>query len=185
VDAELLAKARRAGDRLTEAEHAADVARTDFHQAVRRLHLSGASLRELAAALAISHQRVHQIVESAGGARRWTVRGDLAGDLACSFCARAQRHVQTLIAGPGVFICDRCVARADAAIAAGDPDAVGPLRAVPQEADGRCSFCGKHRRRVSGLAITAGSPAHKADANVAICAECLALCGDIHAERLA
>jgi hypothetical protein len=38
------------------------------HRAVRRLHLSGASLRELGAALHLSHQRVHQIVESARGA---------------------------------------------------------------------------------------------------------------------
>jgi len=27
----------------------------------------------------------------------------------CSFCAKAQTEVKTLIAGPGVFICDECV----------------------------------------------------------------------------
>jgi hypothetical protein len=27
----------------------------------------------------------------------------------CSFCAKAQAEVKTLIAGPGVFICDECV----------------------------------------------------------------------------
>jgi ClpX C4-type zinc finger len=27
----------------------------------------------------------------------------------CSFCAKSQREVRTLVAGPGVFICDECV----------------------------------------------------------------------------
>ena len=27
----------------------------------------------------------------------------------CSFCGKAQTEVQTLVAGPGVFICDECV----------------------------------------------------------------------------
>ena len=27
----------------------------------------------------------------------------------CSFCGRTQREVKTLIAGPGVYICDECV----------------------------------------------------------------------------
>ena len=58
-------------ERLIDAERDAETARADFHRAVRRLHLHGASLRELAASLGLSHQRVHQIVESAGGSRRW------------------------------------------------------------------------------------------------------------------
>lgn len=29
--------------------------------------------------------------------------------LVCSFCRKTQREVATLIAGPGVFICDECV----------------------------------------------------------------------------
>jgi len=32
------------------------------------------------------------------------------GDLRCSFCGKSQREVRKLIAGPGVYICDRCVA---------------------------------------------------------------------------
>src|SRR5262245_35484775 len=27
----------------------------------------------------------------------------------CSFCGKAQTEVKTLVAGPGVFICDECV----------------------------------------------------------------------------
>jgi hypothetical protein len=77
MDEKLLAAARQAQEQLVEADHAAEVAKAQFHRAVRRLHLSGASLRELAAALNLSHQRVHQIVETAGGARRWGRRGRL------------------------------------------------------------------------------------------------------------
>ena len=71
MDETLLAEARQAQERLIDAERDADVARAEFHRAVRRLHLHGASLRELASGLGLSHQRVHQIVESAGGSRRW------------------------------------------------------------------------------------------------------------------
>ena len=31
------------------------------------------------------------------------------GSLRCSFCGRPKDNVQRLIAGPGVYICDRCV----------------------------------------------------------------------------
>jgi hypothetical protein len=74
VDDELLAEAKRARARLIDAERDVEVARAEFHRAVRRLHLHGASLRELALGLGLSHQRVHQIVESAGGSRRWLRR---------------------------------------------------------------------------------------------------------------
>jgi ATP-dependent Clp protease ATP-binding subunit ClpX len=30
--------------------------------------------------------------------------------LLCSFCGKSQTHVEKLIAGPGVYICDGCVA---------------------------------------------------------------------------
>ena len=70
----LLVEARQAQERLIDAERDVDVARAEFHRAVRRLHLHGSSLRELAAGLGLSHQRVHQIVEEAGGSRRW-IRG--------------------------------------------------------------------------------------------------------------
>ena len=35
----------------------------------------------------------------------------------CSFCGKAQTEVKTLIAGPGVFICDECVELCQAYIA--------------------------------------------------------------------
>ncbi len=51
MDEKLLAEARHAQERLINAKRDADVARADFHRAVRRLHLHGSSLRELAAEL--------------------------------------------------------------------------------------------------------------------------------------
>lgn len=186
MDKELLAQARRAEERLIEAEHDADVARADFHRAVRRLHLSGASMRELASALALSHQRVHQIVGAAGGARRWRVRREPPPGLACSFCGRVQRETHVLVSGPGVYICDNCIALAGTVMASGRTaeTPLGPLHAVSEEAaDQQCGFCGKRRRQVSGLVATTGDPVGKANSPPSVCAECLTLCQEIHAER--
>jgi hypothetical protein len=189
VDDELLAAARQAQEQLIEADHAAEVAKAEFHRAVRRLHLSGASLRELAAALHLSHQRVHQIVETAGGGRRWGRRGQLPPDLACSFCGRPQRKTRKLVAGPGIYICEKCVQMAEAVIRSGQPaeTALGPLHSIPGDmTQRRCSFCGKRRHQVTGLAASVGNPVvGKGAGDAAICAECLILCGEIHSEQLA
>jgi hypothetical protein len=188
MDEKLLAAARQAQEQLVEADHAAEVAKAQFHRAVRRLHLSGASLRELAAALHLSHQRVHQIVETAGGARRWGRRGRLPSELACSFCGRWQRKARKLVAGPDVYICEECVKLAQTVIRSGQAAeaALGPLHSVPDNmAQRRCSFCGKRRHQVNGLATTVGGPGGKLGEDSAICAACLVLCREIHAERLA
>jgi ATP-dependent Clp protease ATP-binding subunit ClpX len=37
----------------------------------------------------------------------------------CSFCGKSQEEVRTLVAGPGVFICDECVALCQPYIAEG------------------------------------------------------------------
>ena len=63
LDDGILDEAKQARDRLIAARHEVDDARGDYHHAVRRLHASGASMREIAEALGISHQRVHQIVD--------------------------------------------------------------------------------------------------------------------------
>jgi hypothetical protein len=168
--------------------HAQRACQAQFHRAVRRLHLSGASLREVAAALNLSHQRVHQIVETAGGARRWGRRGRLPSELACSFCGRRQRKARKLVAGPDVYICEPCVELAETVIRSGQAaeTALGPLHSVPDTmAQRRCSFCGKRRHQVSGLAASVGGPAGKLADDAAICAQCLVLCREIHAERLA
>jgi hypothetical protein len=56
------AEADEARLRMLDAQHALDVARSDFHHAIRKLHAAGATMREVATAFGLSHQRVHQIV---------------------------------------------------------------------------------------------------------------------------
>ena len=66
IDAAALAQARTAQERLLELQRDAERARVDYHYEIRRLHAAGGSLREIADALGLSHQRVHQIVEAEG-----------------------------------------------------------------------------------------------------------------------
>jgi hypothetical protein len=188
MDEELLAAAREAQERLIEAEHDAEIARAGFHRAVRRLHLNGGSLREIAPTLGLSHQRVHQIVEAAGGSRRWGRRRTPRRDPACTFCGQQQSEARPLIAGPGVYICEACAGLAAGVLATGQAAGTGPglVRAVPgPEQRERCSFCGKYRPQCTGLAATAAGADGKSGRHAAICAECLALCAEIIAERLA
>jgi ATP-dependent Clp protease ATP-binding subunit ClpA len=63
LDDEILREARQARERLIAAQHDVDVVRGDYHHAIRALCAAGGSLREIAEALGLSHQRVHQIVE--------------------------------------------------------------------------------------------------------------------------
>ncbi len=202
---ELLAEARQAQERLIDAERDVVVARADFYRAVRRLHLHGSSLRELAADLGLSHQRVHQIVEEAGGSRRWLrtrsegpplPARDKRGKwnrqdqhLCCTFCGKPRNQARKLIAGPGVFICDGCVTLARRVIA----DAitlttdVGPLHVVPeQQPRAQCNFCGKRRDQTAGQAglLLPGTHAKKPDEHAIICDECLDLCDEIIAEEI-
>jgi hypothetical protein len=189
MDETLLAEARQAQERLIDAERDADVARAEFHRAVRRLHLHGASLRELASGLGLSHQRVHQIVESAGGSRRWMRRTRVRPDpglLHCTFCGKGQKQVTKLIAGPSVYICDGCANLARVVLSDGQPVAteIAELTAGPaDEPRTQCSFCGKRRDQVPGLVV--GSVQTERKAPAAICAECLDLCMEIIAEEVA
>jgi hypothetical protein len=189
MDEKLLAEARQAQERLIDAERDAEVARAEFHRAVRRLHLNGSSLRELAAVLGLSHQRVHQIVESAGGSRRWgRRRRDPRANPSCTFCGKPEGRVRDLIAGPNVYICDGCVGLAKTVIGSSAPvrTQVGLITAVPErEKRERCSFCGKYRNQAPGMAATPVESGGKASAGVvAICGECLALCDEIIDEKL-
>ena len=76
-------------------------------------------MREIAGALGLSFQRVHQIVDVSTGKAavkpRRVTRPTPAGEpsrnanLTCAFCGAAGTQVRKLIAGPTVFICDECV----------------------------------------------------------------------------
>ena len=41
--------------------------------------------------------------------------------LSCTFCKRSEHQVRKLVAGPGVYICDRCTEHAHAIIQEGAP----------------------------------------------------------------
>jgi hypothetical protein len=158
IDDGLLRLAREAAARLAQALAAADAAKAEYHQAIRRLHLAGASLRELADALDLSHQRVHQIIDSAGGTPDWRRR---RSDLDCSFCGAGRDDVQKLVAGPEVIICDGCIARAREVFTHDLPS--GQLEPAP---DGACSFCGTATRLAAG-------PGYR------ICEACVQFCEEV------
>jgi hypothetical protein len=132
------------------------------------MHLAGSSLREIAQALNLSHQRVQQMVQAAGGTwwqRIWRPR-KLRGDLACTFCKRSQNQVSKLIAGPKVYICDACVELAEKSMTSSH----GFLALANEASRARCSFCGKGRT-VDRSLLTGSSGS--------ICSECLDICRQI------
>jgi len=172
LDPALLEKARAESARHAEAERRAQAARGDYHHAIRKLHLAGASLREIGQALGISHQRVQQMVETAGGSWWQRLRGRRADPVAiCTFCDRPPSAVAKLVAGPDVYICDGCIARAER-VAAGGADPAGALTAEVRPT-ARCSFCRIRRSKATAMAT---GPA-------TICADCLRLCRQIVDER--
>jgi hypothetical protein len=167
---ELLDRARAAGADLAEAEHRVLTSRADYHTAIRRMHLAGAPLREIAEALSISHQRVQQIVNVSGGSwwrRAWRTRRTTR-DAVCTWCERPPSEVSKLVAGPNLYICDACV------IAAGRVERAttktpGPLKLAKVGSRERCSFC---RKRATDARALVTGPAH-------ICGECLKICHEI------
>jgi hypothetical protein len=179
LDSSLLGQARTAEARAIAAEHDAETARTEFRRAIRRLQLAGGSLREIAAEFGLSHQRVHQIVEATGGSRNWRSVHAGAGELLCSFCGTHQKQAKKLIAGPDVFICDRCVDRVHMVLATDGATASTPIAMILQVRydgrDGWCGFCGKHRHRVAAMA---------AAGDARICNECLGMCDEIISDGL-
>jgi hypothetical protein len=171
VDKDLLTSAIAAADRSAAADRQAEMARADYHHAVRQLHLAGAPLREIAQELGLSHQRVQQIVQSSGGtwwSRVWRGR-TVRPDMTCSFCSLPPGEVAKLIAGPDVYICDACVGVAEQVLRTRKPAGsktasiapVDPTRRV------RCSFCG--RKGVHDLKLAGTGRKH-------VCHKCLELC---------
>jgi hypothetical protein len=172
INEQLLQKARAAGARLADAEHQVQLARAEYHATVRRLHLAGGSLREVAQALELSHQRVQQMVDGAGGSwwqRVWRAR-NIRKNLSCTFCGRHQDRAARLIAGPKVFICDACVVLAEQSLAGSSAAVHDALALAGENARARCSFCGK--RRATDRPLLTGPAAN-------ICGECLCVCRHI------
>src|SRR6266567_4555024 len=182
LDFDLLGQARAAEARVIDAEHDAEVARTEFYRAIRRLQVAGGSLREIAQALGLSHQRVHQIVEASGGSRSWRMgrgQADTGERLSCSFCGKHQKQVKKLIAGSSAFICNGCIDRVHTVLAATGKTVSTPIATIKRVSDAnrevRCGFCGKRRRQVEAMAA-----AHEAR----ICNECVDLCDEIVTDNL-
>jgi hypothetical protein len=182
VDQNLLTEASAAAARVTKLEEELEEAKAEHRRSVRRLHLAGASMREVAEALGISHQRIHQIIED-GGVRRWRRRRrqEPTAPRVCSFCGREQRQVRKLVAGPRVYICDPCIMAAVGVTASGRAAKDPALQPVPASSQLLCSFCGKARIQVHALV---SAPTGNEQKLPTICDECLGLCGEILSEQL-
>lgn len=129
LDEELLAAARTASSASAAAQSQADIAKAVYHHTVLRLHRAGGSMREIAEALQISHQRVHQIVEQSKRTER------------CWFCGRGAGDVGKLMAGPAALICDLCVAEAQTG-ETGDCSFCSETKPVHEGADAKiCRSC--------------------------------------------
>jgi hypothetical protein len=172
IDEGLLRQARDAAARMADAQRQAEVAKADYHHAVRRIHYAGASMREIAESLEISHQRVHQIIEATGGSGGWKSGRKPRGDMACSFCGRTDAEVTKLIAGPGIFICDGCVALVRRAVDESTPQETArtTINPLPDGSQLKCSFCGKPASRTSAMAE---------GERLSMCGECIQLCEEI------
>ena len=192
LEEQLLREAERARDYLIDLQHEADRAQVSYQHAIRRLNAAGATLREIADALGLSYQRVHQIVDVSTG------KGALKNSTAdftrvCGFCGTPQQHARHLIAGPGISICSRCVDLAAEVVAEGMPrsDDERMLTAVgANDTKAHCGFCGKRRAQVAGMAEAPlrpasgkGSRGRRDRHGVRICADCLLLCEEIFVEN--
>jgi ClpX C4-type zinc finger len=186
----LLREALRSRDRLLDLQHEAELAQVAYQQAIRRLHAAGGSMREIADALGLSYQRVHQIVDVSTG--KGAVKQSRIAGLTCAFCGAGGSEVRRLIAGPGVYICDRCVDLAHEVCAersrrANDLTMLAPLDLA--EAKARCSFCGKRRGQTEAMVHAPFRPRvgkHAKlgrDTGVRVCRECLRLCDEILADE--
>ena len=188
LDQTLLREAKQARDRLIGLQHEAELAQVSYQHTIRRLHSAGASLREIADALGLSYQRVHQIVDVATG--KGAVK-ECRTKALCSFCGADKSTVRRLIAGPGVLVCEQCVAMAHDLLGVGGERVSERTRLValdPADRKARCSFCGKKRQRVAGMVAApdqppAGKFARPSDAP-RICNHCLMLCDEILSEAL-
>lgn len=102
-----------------------------------------------------------------------------AGDLQlCSFCGKSQKQVRRLVVGPYGRICDGCVSGAHTVMGEPGRTVSTPVAAIqqvsPEAGTEQCSFCGKRRFQVAGMA-SAG--------HTRICGECLELCDEIFSEQ--
>lgn len=164
-----LDRARAARARIDELERSLELARAGYHDAVRAIHRQGASLRELAAGLGMSHQRVHQIIDGAGASASATPARALS--TSCDFCGADREQGSHFVPGPGAGICGQCVEGAEISTGGAHRTASGAFfTRVDPNATTCCSFCKKNARQVNRLVGTE---------TAAVCSECLTRCREI------
>ena len=175
IDEAVLAEVEEARQQLEALEDETFRARAAFNQAVQRLHRAGASLREIATALGMSHQRVHQIIGEeaiveveATSTTLPVLPTQLAlteVDDSCTACGAPRRELDKLLAAAnGTFICATCVARATESTAtATNPHApctyCGTVTEVTDVGDARiCTNCLDSCRRILGRPAGTSEP---------------------------
>jgi hypothetical protein len=172
LDPKLLGNAQAAEQRLATAERLVEGARSDLNKEVRRMRAAGGTLREVAAALGLSEQRVRQTVNGGGRDRPQRTMGD-PGDntVSCAFCGRPNDEVDHMLAGNEAYVCSDCVPVATEVLTSQVARQTTPntIIAPMSGADSftRCRFCGRHRPSKS---VVVG----EREFRPAICAGCLA-----------
>jgi hypothetical protein len=185
LEDELLQAARRAGERAAERQREADVARAEYHHAIRRLQLSGATMREIAAAVNLSHQWVQRsLTARAAGA----AGGVEPPKRPRCWCARSAAPISARPTSLSPVRVSTSANDALKTLATWHTAGSRRLRAARLVAVGRrhatrCGFCGKDRTKVRHLITTdandATVPRQAKYGIVSICNECLDLCADI------
>jgi ATP-dependent protease Clp ATPase subunit len=90
--------------------------------------------------------------------------------MTCTFCGSPRESVSALVAGPGVYICDTCLAFARSVIAEADEVVPSTGSAEGTSTVGlRCSFCAVTTQEVRRMI---------AGPDVRICGECVAMASD-------
>ncbi len=140
---ELLSQTIARENNVRELEAALEKAKVDYYQSVRDMHQGGYSLREIATKLNLSHQRVHQIIETSVRGKDWRFwLHPMKKSLACSFCGSTEKEVEKLVAGPNIYMCDRCAADFAEAFRRG-ADSEKHQLICKTSSNLRCSFCAK------------------------------------------
>lgn len=154
LDPERLIAARAAAAALAETEREVERRRRDFRSRLKALHEGGASLRDMASALALSHQRIHQLVKGDEGEE---AQPAAAGERkSCCLCGEAEVNSRPT--------CMRCAGEAKRLLAG---EGLGPdsaLRLGRRHQRVHCGGCG--RRPEAGESFPWGRAG-------AICQDCL------------
>lgn len=141
------------------------IRRQDFQGAVKSLEAARTLLRRGKDHHLLSH--VEKLIEDARWARtRRTKPTSSSVPPACAFCLRSRPAVAQLVAGPGVFVCNECVA---------ESIRQGPRRTTdsPLPHLVKCSFCG--RKRVSRAIVLVRE-------KVAACQTCMDIAAEVLVE---